>query len=76
VDDAIRVFSGRTISPEDIELIKWARKTYPKLPRYEFAGTVCELLDWNTPEVYAMLLVFALITVHFLVQITVQVIAN
>jgi hypothetical protein len=49
VDDAIRVFSGRTFSSEDIELIGWARKTYPKLPRYEFAETVCELLDWNTP---------------------------
>jgi len=47
--DTIRVFSGRTISSEDIELIKWARKTYPKLPRYELAGTVCELLGWNTP---------------------------
>lgn len=49
MDDTIRVFSGRTISPEDIEMIKWARKTYPKLPRYEFAETVCELLNWNTP---------------------------
>lgn len=48
MDDTIRVFSGRTISPEDIELIKWARKTYPNLPRHELAGTVCELLDWNT----------------------------
>lgn len=46
--EIIRVFSGRTISPEDIELIKWARKTYPKLPRHELAGTVCELLNWNT----------------------------
>jgi len=43
------VFSSRTFSPEDIEIIKWARKAYPKLPRHEFAGTVCELLDWNTP---------------------------
>lgn len=49
MDNAIRVFSGRTFSSEDIELIKWARKTYPKLPRYEFAETVCELLNWNTP---------------------------
>ncbi len=48
MDDTIRVFSGRTISPEDIELIKWARKSYPKLPRHEFAGTVCELLNWTT----------------------------
>jgi len=49
MDDTIRVFSGRTFSPEDIELIKWARKTYPKLPRHEFASTVCELLGWTTP---------------------------
>lgn len=50
MDDTIRVFSGRTFSPEDIELIKWARKSYPKLPRYELAATICELLDWNTPS--------------------------
>jgi hypothetical protein len=49
MDDTIRVFSGRTFSPEDIELIKWARKTYHKLPRHEFASTVCELLGWTTP---------------------------
>ena len=49
MDNTFRVFSGRTFSSEDIELIKWARKTYPKLPRYELAGTVCELLGWNTP---------------------------
>ncbi|MFA5015882.1 MAG: Druantia anti-phage system protein DruA [Actinomycetota bacterium] len=48
MDDTVRVFSGRTLSPEDIELIKWARKAYPKLPRHEFAGTVCELLNWTT----------------------------
>jgi len=49
MDNTIRVFSGRAIGPEDIELVKWARKTYPKLSRYELAGTVCELLNWNTP---------------------------
>jgi hypothetical protein len=49
MDNTIRVFSGRTFSPEDIEIIRWARKTYPKLSRYEFAGTVCELLGWTTP---------------------------
>ena len=48
--DTIRVFSGRTISPEDIELIKWARKKYPELSRNEFTGTVCELINWNTPS--------------------------
>jgi len=50
MDDIIRVFSGRTFSPEDIELIKWARRTYSKLSRRELAATVCELLDWNTPS--------------------------
>ena len=50
MDDTIRVFSGRIFSPEDIELIKWARKSYPRLPRYELAATICELLDWNTPS--------------------------
>ena len=49
MDNTIRVFSGRTFSPEDIEIIRWARKTYPKLSRYEFAGTVCEMLGWTTP---------------------------
>ena len=31
-------------------MIKWARKTYSGLPRHEFVGTVCELLDWNLPS--------------------------
>lgn len=50
MDDTIRVFSGRAFSPEDIEMIKWARKAYPRLPRHELAATVCELLNWNTPS--------------------------
>jgi hypothetical protein len=48
MDDKLREFSGKKISSEDIELIKWARETYPKLPRYEFVNTICELLDWTT----------------------------
>lgn len=48
MDDTIRVFSGRTIGPEDIEWIKWAIKTYPKLSRSELAGTICELIGWTT----------------------------
>ncbi len=48
MDNTIRVFSGRTFSPEDIEMIRWARKSYPNLGRYELAGTVCELIGWNT----------------------------
>jgi len=47
--ETIRVFSGREISIEDIELIKWVVKTYPKLSRKELAGTVCELISWVTP---------------------------
>lgn len=49
MDDTIKVFSGRTFSSEDIELIKWTRKTYPKLSKEELAATVCEMLDWSTP---------------------------
>lgn len=50
MDNTIRVFSGRTIGPEDIELIKWALKAYPKLSRSELAGTICELIGWTTPS--------------------------
>jgi len=50
MDNTIRVFSDKTFSYEDIEMIKWARKTYSRLPRHEFVGTVCELLDWNLPS--------------------------
>ncbi len=50
MDNAIRVFSGRTFSPADIETIKWARRTYPGLSRTELAATVCELLGWTTPS--------------------------
>jgi len=49
MDDTIRVFSGRAFSPEDIELIKWTRKTYKSLSRSELAKTICELLEWTTP---------------------------
>jgi Domain of unknown function (DUF4338) len=48
MDNTIRVFSGRTFSSEDIELIKWTRKKYPKLSRSEFAKTICEFLEWTT----------------------------
>lgn len=50
MDDTIRVFSGRTFGPEDIELIQWLSKTYSKLSRSELAATVCELLNWTTPS--------------------------
>jgi hypothetical protein len=45
-----RSFSGRDISEKDVELIKWARTTYPKLSRSEYVRTVCELIDWTTPS--------------------------
>lgn len=44
-----RMFSGKTISLEDIETIKYIRKMFPKLNMTEFAATVCEALDWLTP---------------------------
>lgn len=50
MDNAIRVFSGRTFSPEEIELIKWTRKRYPGLSRSEMASTICEILNWTTPS--------------------------
>lgn len=46
--DNIRVFSGRTISPEDIETIKWTVRTYTKLSRRELAATICESIGWVT----------------------------
>ena len=48
MEKTIREFSGRTIGPEEIEIIKWVRKTYPRLLRYELASTVCEMIGWNT----------------------------
>jgi hypothetical protein len=48
MDDTIMVFSGRAFCSEDIKLIKWVIKTYPKLPVTELACIICELLDWTT----------------------------
>jgi len=48
LEHAIRVFSGRVFSPDDIEIIKWTRNKYPKLSRKEFAATICETLEWLT----------------------------
>ena len=42
-------FSGRTITEDDMALIKWTRSNYPSLSRHELAGTVCELIGWVTP---------------------------
>jgi len=44
--EIIRVFSGKGFSAEDIDKIIWTRKTFPKLPEYELACTICETLGW------------------------------
>jgi hypothetical protein len=49
MDNTIRVFSGRTFSSEEIELIIWTRKKYPQLSHNELAKTICEFLEWKTP---------------------------
>lgn len=49
MDDTVRVFSGKAISLEDIETIKYLRKRFPQLSRNEYAATVCEALEWLTP---------------------------
>jgi hypothetical protein len=47
--DFVRSFSGRKFSADDIEKIKWARKTYPQLSRNELCHTICEIIEWTTP---------------------------
>jgi len=49
MNNTIKEFSGRTFCSEDIETIKWVRRTYPGLSRTELAATICELLGWTTP---------------------------
>lgn len=46
MNDTTRVFAGREFSIEDIELIKWTRRTYSGLSRTELANTICENLNW------------------------------
>jgi hypothetical protein len=48
MDSTIIVFSGKNITSEDIELIKWTRRTYHQLSRSELAGTICEFIGWTT----------------------------
>ncbi|HZK86286.1 MAG TPA: Druantia anti-phage system protein DruA [Desulfosporosinus sp.] len=50
MDKTIMIFSGRTFTSEDIDLIKWTRKRYPQLSRTELAKTICEFLEWTTPS--------------------------
>ena len=47
--DMAGTFSGREITAEDMEIVRWARAAYPGLSRHELAGTVCELIGWVTP---------------------------
>ena len=49
MDNTIRVFSGRTFSSEDLELIKWTCERYPTLARRELARTICEFIGWTIP---------------------------
>jgi len=46
MEKPIKEFSGRAFSLEEIELIQWTVKAYPKLARYELARTICEFLGW------------------------------
>lgn len=48
MSDTVKMFSGKTFSDADIELIKWTRNKFPKLTRNEFAKTICEFLEWTT----------------------------
>jgi hypothetical protein len=47
MEKIIKEFCGRAFSPEDIEIIQWTVKAYPKLSRAELAKTICEFLDWK-----------------------------
>ena len=49
MNNTIKVFSGRTFSSDDIELIKWTISRYPQLSRNELSKTICEFLGWTTP---------------------------
>jgi len=45
-----RKYSGREITEDDIELIKWILKTYKSLSRKELIFTISEALEWTRPE--------------------------
>jgi len=47
MEKPIKEFSGRSFRPEEIELIQWTVKAYPKLTLQELARTICEFLGWN-----------------------------
>jgi len=50
VKTSIREFSGRAFSLEEIEQIKWMRRTYNQLSTKELASTICETIEWFTPS--------------------------
>ena len=50
MENSIREYSGRTFSPEEITLIQWTVKRYPRLSRNEMAKTICEFLEWKQPS--------------------------
>jgi len=50
METSIREFSGRAFSLEDIDQIKWMRRTYKHLSEKELAATICEGIGWLTPS--------------------------
>jgi hypothetical protein len=45
-----RKYSGREITAEDIELIRWILNTYKSLSLREIIHTISEVLEWTRPE--------------------------
>ena len=43
-------FSGRTFSPEDLQLIQQITADFGSLGRTEISRTICELLNWKRPS--------------------------
>lgn len=50
METTIRKFSGRAFSLEEIDQIKWMRRTYKHLSEKELASTICESISWLTPS--------------------------
>jgi hypothetical protein len=48
--NAIKVFSGRAFSAEEIELIKETRRDFKNLSLKELSSTICELIGWTMPN--------------------------
>src|SRR3990172_1719489 len=42
-------FCGRSLSPEEINLVRDIVRDFPALSLTELSKTVCELLDWRRP---------------------------